>query len=106
MELVSNAIFHGFDDRNDGEIRISAFVHEGRTQIEIRDNGKGYPPEFNLETAKTGLGMQIVRTLVTKDLQGIFRVENIGGWATATIIFSSVYGHGTEPEPGSDLIAY
>lgn len=107
MELVSNAIFHGFDEEcPDGEIRISAFVHEGRTQIEIRDNGKGYPPDFNLETSRTGLGLQIVRTLVTKDLQGTFRMENINNWATATIIFNSVYGLQSEPEPGSELIGY
>ncbi|HEX2915496.1 MAG TPA: GAF domain-containing protein [Chloroflexia bacterium] len=106
MELVSNAIFHGFEDRNEGEIRISAFKDEGRVQIEVRDNGKGYPTEFNLETAKTGLGMQIVRTLVTKDLQGIFRVENINGWATATIIFNSVYGQQTENEVGDEVAAY
>jgi two-component sensor histidine kinase/putative methionine-R-sulfoxide reductase with GAF domain len=106
MELVSNAIFHGFEDRNDGEIRITAFVNEGRTQIEVRDNGKGYPNDFNLETAKTGLGMQIVRTLVTKDLQGIFRVENINGWATATIIFNSVYSQEAESGADDEMVAY
>ncbi len=106
MELVSNAIFHGLDERNDGEIRISAFVDEGRTQIEVRDNGRGYPPGFNLETSKTGLGIQIVKTLVTKDLQGIFRVENINGWATATIIFNSVYGQEAESEAGQEMVAY
>ncbi len=106
MELVSNAIFHGFNERSEGEIRIGAFVHEGRTQIEVRDNGNGYPPEFNLETSKTGLGIQIVKTLVTKDLQGIFRIENINGWATATIIFNSVYGKEAEIESGSELVAY
>ncbi len=106
MELVSNAIFHGFEDRNEGEIRIGAFVHEGRTQIEVRDNGKGYPPDFNLETSKTGLGIQLVKTLVTKDLQGIFRVENINGWSTATIIFNSVYGQESENEAESELVAY
>lgn len=106
MELVSNAIFHGLEGRSEGEIRISAFVDEGRTQIEVRDNGQGYPADFNLDTSKTGLGMQIVRTLVTKDLQGTFRVENINGWATATIIFNSVYGQDTEPEPGSDMVGY
>ncbi len=106
MELVSNAIFHGFEDRPDGEIRISSFVDEGRTQIEVRDNGRGYPPEFDLETSKTGLGMQIVRTLVTKDLQGTFRVENINEWATATIIFNSVYSQESEAGADDEMIAY
>ena len=106
MELVSNAIFHGFEDRNEGEIRIGSFVDEGRTQIEIRDNGRGYPPDFNVETSKTGLGIQIVKTLVTTDLQGKFRMENINGWATATIIFNSVYGQQAENEPDGAMVAY
>lgn len=107
MELVSNAIFHGFDDNNDGEIRISSFVNEGRTQIEVRDNGKGYPPDFDVNTSNTGLGLQIVRTLVTKDLQGAFRMENINGWATATIIFNSVYGQASEDEINNEgLVGY
>ncbi len=107
MELVSNAIFHGFDDSNDGEIRISSFVNEGRTQIEVRDNGKGYPPDFDVNTSNTGLGLQIVRTLVTKDLQGAFRMENINGWATATIIFNSVYGQASEDEINNEgLVGY
>ena len=105
MELVSNAIFHGLEDRSEGEVRISAFVNEGRTQIEIRDNGKGYPPDFDPTTARTGLGLQIIQTLVTKDLQGSFRMENINGWATATIIFNSVYGHETEPDL-NDMAGY
>jgi two-component sensor histidine kinase/putative methionine-R-sulfoxide reductase with GAF domain len=104
MELVSNAIFHGFEDRIDGEVRVSSFVNEGRTQIEIRDNGKGYPPNFDINTSNTGLGLQIVRTLVTKDLQGSFRMENINGWATATIIFNSVYGQESEDEINGDGI--
>lgn len=92
MELVSNALFHGFETLNEGEVRISSFLNEGRTQIEVRDNGQGYPPDFDINTSNTGLGLQIIRTLVTKDLQGSFRMENINGWATATIIFNSVYG--------------
>ena len=106
MELVSNAIFHGFEDRNEGEIRVSAFVDEGRTQIEVRDNGRGYPPDFNAETSKTGLGVQIVKTLVTTDLQGKFRMENVNGWATATIIFNSVYGQSAEDTPVDEILAY
>jgi len=105
MELISNAIFHGFSDRNEGEIRISTFVNEGRTQIEIRDNGAGYPPGFDPTNGKHGLGLQIVQTLVTKDLQGTFRMENINGWATATIIFNSVYGLVADNEIDTGLIA-
>jgi two-component system, sensor histidine kinase PdtaS len=106
MELISNAIFHGFEDVSEGEIRISAFVNEGRTQIEVRDNGRGYPPDFNPATGKTGLGLQIVQTLVTKDLQGIFKMENINGWATATIIFNSVYGLKAEEDLTTADIRY
>jgi two-component sensor histidine kinase len=105
MELISNAIFHGFQDKQEGEVRISAFVNEGRTQIEIRDNGKGYPVNIDPSSSKHGLGLQIVHTLVTKDLQGTLRMENINGWATATITFNSVYGHSNDNDIDTGLIA-
>jgi len=89
MELISNAIFHGLANRDSGEIRISAFVIDGRTQIEIRDNGEGYPSDFD-PTKTKGLGLQIVHTLVTKDLQGKLSFENVNGYATATINFTSL----------------
>ncbi len=105
MELVTNAIFHGFEDATEGEIRISAFVDEGRTQIEIRDNGQGFPPDFDLATSQTGLGLHIVQTLVTKDLQGTFRMENINNWATSTITFNSVYGQQSD-QNANDMAGY
>ncbi|NWJ46684.1 MAG: GAF domain-containing protein [Chloroflexi bacterium] len=105
MELISNAIFHGFRDKNEGEVRISSFISEGRTHVIIRDNGRGYPTEFDPSGTKSGLGLQIVHTLVTKDLQGTFQMENINGWATATITFNSVYGLINDNEIDTGLIA-
>jgi two-component sensor histidine kinase len=37
--------------------------------IEVIDNGKGLPPGFDLD-AVNGLGLSIVRTLVTSELSG------------------------------------
>jgi two-component sensor histidine kinase len=38
-------------------------------EIEVRDDGRGLPETFSLERA-TGLGLQIVRTLVDSELDG------------------------------------
>jgi two-component sensor histidine kinase len=37
--------------------------------VRVRDDGRGLPPEFD-PAASTGLGLQIVRTLVTSELHG------------------------------------
>jgi two-component sensor histidine kinase len=84
--LVSNALEHGLDDRQDGTIRID-LVEDGSDQVlTISDDGKGLPPDFSLDTA-SGLGLRIVQALV-QQLQGRFAMEN-GRGTTCRIVFES-----------------
>jgi two-component sensor histidine kinase len=85
-ELVQNAVDHGFPDgvgdpeqaivrvdlRNDGEALHLAVV----------DNGAGVPEGFRIEDA-TGLGLSIVRSLVTSQMEGTISLRaNDGGSGT------------------------
>ncbi|WP_159884143.1 cache domain-containing sensor histidine kinase [Paenibacillus puerhi] len=43
--LVENAILHGLDSREDGELLISGRIRHGRLIVAVQDNGKGISPE-------------------------------------------------------------
>lgn len=68
-ELVSNAIEHGFLDQSRGCLEIELDQEGEQVWVRIQDNGTGLPPEFDLVQSR-GLGLQIARTLVEKDLHG------------------------------------
>ncbi|MTD12993.1 PAS domain-containing protein [Nakamurella sp. YIM 132087] len=69
-EVVQNALEHGYrPTRQDGEVVIG--VERSARQLDVRvvDDGVGLPVGFSLERA-SGLGLQIVRTLVDSELSG------------------------------------
>ncbi|MEF9874100.1 MAG: ATP-binding protein, partial [Glutamicibacter sp.] len=72
-ELVTNAVEHGLAHRN-GEVALVAERYKGADskdwlRVVIEDDGHGLPEEPRRE----GLGLQIVRTLVTSELSGEIR---------------------------------
>jgi len=74
-ELVTNAVEHGLAHR-DGEVSLVAERYLGTDRADwlrvvIEDDGHGLPEEPRRE----GLGLQIVRTLVTSELSGEIRWE-------------------------------
>ncbi|AJT41431.1 sensor histidine kinase [Psychromicrobium lacuslunae] len=85
-ELVTNAVEHGLEDRG-GTVRLIAerYSKEDGSEIlrvSIADDGVGLP-ETPLEE---GLGLQIVRTLVTSELDGTIRWEPVASGGTVVII--------------------
>jgi two-component sensor histidine kinase len=82
-ELLQNAVEHGFPDRGAGGVREGSvtvrLVREGdEAVVDVRDNGVGLPPDFSAERS-TGLGLSIVRTLVTSELAGSITMKTDGG---------------------------
>jgi two-component sensor histidine kinase len=69
-ELLQNAVDHGFPEGSQGG-NVSVALEQRDNQLEIRviDNGRGIDPGFDLDKT-TGLGLSIVRTLVTTELNG------------------------------------
>ncbi len=69
-ELMQNAVDHGFPEGSGGgKVVVSLDNDKERLRIEVVDDGRGLEPGFDLDTA-TGLGLSIVRTLVTTELNG------------------------------------
>jgi two-component sensor histidine kinase len=86
-ELVANAIEHGFRDRAEGRIQVELDWDGSEVWVRVQDDGAGLPHEFDLNTSK-GLGLQIARTLVEKDLGGKMGVvDGTGEGTTAWVQF-------------------
>lgn len=93
-ELISNAISHGFSDRNRGTIIVDAYLAQDSVVLQVKDDGLG--PVEKEGTVDGGLGLQIVQALVTRDLEGTFSLQRDGAWTVAIISFPY------RPPPGAD----
>ena len=69
-ELVSNAVEHGLKDTG-GTVTVTAIRNGRDLTVTVADDGVGIDP--NKTPSGTGLGMQIVRTLVAGELHGTMK---------------------------------
>lgn len=76
-ELIANAIEHGFEGRERGEIRMSAAREDNRLVVRVADDGAGLPEDVSKPTE--GLGLQLVRGLVETGLRGTFALLSVEG---------------------------
>lgn len=76
-ELIANAIEHGFEGRERGEIRVTAARESDRLVLRVADDGAGLPE--GTSRATEGLGLQLVRGLVETGLRGTFTLFQISG---------------------------
>lgn len=86
--LIGNAIFHGFDERDHGTISIKAHqIDATHLTLEICDDGLGIPaanlqriydPFFTTKLGRggSGLGLNIVHSIVTNTLGGQIAVRS------------------------------
>ncbi|MFD2675350.1 sensor histidine kinase [Gulosibacter bifidus] len=85
-ELITNAVEHGFADgvsaEEPGEISVEIEPNEEFLDIHVRDNGCG----FTGAPDASGLGTQIVRTLVEGELGGQIAWNSIVGTGTTVEI--------------------
>jgi hypothetical protein len=78
-ELVQNAIEHGFDAAaREGAVTIRAERSARWLDVVVHDDGRGLPAGFNLEKSDS-LGLQIVRTLVSAELDGTLSMRQPTG---------------------------
>ncbi len=76
-EIVQNAVQHAYAPGDEAGLVLITVDRSARSlDVLISDDGRGLPPGFALETA-TGLGLQIVRTLVTSELEGTIRMGQV-----------------------------
>lgn len=86
-QLISNALFHGFEEKQAGEIVIEFKEEDEWIQLILTDNGKGlmqdeldhiFDPFYTTQrgNGKSGLGMNIVYNQVNQILHGRIAVQN------------------------------
>jgi two-component sensor histidine kinase len=97
-ELVQNALEHAYSDDSggpdgsdgsdgrSGAVTVSARRSRGQLVIAVDDDGQGLPEGFG-SGASEQLGLQIVRTLVSTELDGSvdFRARDGGSGTTAEV---------------------
>ena len=98
INLVNNAIVHGFEGRSRGTITIDAALAEpGWLELRISDDGVGiaaehigriYDPFFTtkLGAGSSGLGLNISHNIVTGLLGGKIRVNSQAGGGTTFVL--------------------
>jgi two-component system, sensor histidine kinase PdtaS len=79
-ELLQNAVDHGYPRDGDGGGVMVTLENDGNElRLLVTDDGVGLPAGFALEDA-TGLGLSIVRSLVTSQMEGSIEMRtNPGG---------------------------
>ncbi len=93
INLVNNAYLHAFEGRTNGVLTISAQLQDDQVLMHVADNGVGmdsdsldklFVPFFSTKIGRggTGLGMAIVKNLVTKTLGGSISVTSAVGQGT------------------------
>ena len=81
-EHVTNAVEHGLAGKTDGEVEIVANRDEERLSVKVLDNGVGLPEG----KVGSGLGTQIVRTLIQGELGGTIDWHTLMGSGTEVTI--------------------
>ena len=75
LELLQNAVDHGFPEGSAGGAVVVVLSHdEDELHIQVVNNGITLSPDFDFAKA-TGLGLSIVRTLVTTELAGTIEMR-------------------------------
>jgi two-component sensor histidine kinase len=82
-ELFQNAVDHAYPDELElggAGARVDVGIERNEKEVKVRvaDDGAGLPDGFALESS-TGLGLSIVRTLVTTELSGEIDIANGDG---------------------------
>jgi two-component sensor histidine kinase len=83
-EAIVNSIKHAFTEQNSGAIEVRMKMPpDGQILLEIRDNGKGLPADFDL-SANRSMGMRLIKGLV-KQLKGKLITGSENGFWIGTI---------------------
>ncbi len=85
-ELVQNAIEHAFESSaKQGCVTIRAERSARWLDVVVHDDGRGLPEGFSLEKSDR-LGLQIVRTLVSAELDGSLGMHDVADGGTDVVL--------------------
>lgn len=83
-ELLQNAVEHAYAGEG-GELEVRVNRSDDGLEVVVDDDGAGLPPDFELESA-SGLGLQIVRSLVVGELRGTISLRTGRRGGTEAVI--------------------
>lgn len=87
-ELITNAITHGFEGRQQGTLTMTITKDDRNGAIVVKDDGIGMEQKPKDYHKRKHLGLEIVRTLIEKDLKGtISFTKGTPGGTVVTIHF-------------------
>ncbi len=86
-ELLQNAAEHAFVEASahDPVVELTFSGHAHELVVEVRDNGAGFPPDFDLDHTNS-LGLSIVRDLVRTQLNGTITITTGDGALVRIVI--------------------
>jgi len=88
-ELVSNAYKYAFEEQKEGRIQIIIkALNDIDYQIEVNDNGKGLPSDFDTNTIKS-LGIKLV-TILSRQLRGNLKSNSDSGITSFKVMFKDM----------------
>lgn len=116
INLINNAVLHGFDGRSGGVVVIGAQADEsGAIELTVQDNGVGIPaahrdrifdPFFTTRLGQggSGLGLHICFSLVNRLLGGsISAASELDGGTCFTLRLPRCAPHPSQSDLPSDL---
>ncbi|HBT51020.1 MAG TPA: hypothetical protein DEA49_02745 [Petrotoga sp.] len=77
-ELVTNSLKYAFVGKDNGEITIISKFENESIKLVVSDNGVGFPQNFDIQKTR-GLGLSIVYSIITKQLNGEIEMESSNG---------------------------
>lgn len=83
-ELVANSLLHAFEPSRRGTVTVEIAESEASYRIVVRDDGRGFPGDFDPERAET-LGLRLVAALVSQ-LRGTISYDRTGGSSFVLVI--------------------
>lgn len=107
--LITNSLFHAYDEGEEGRLEISFRQDDGQLFLTFSDDGKGvsaenidqiFSPFFttNRERGGSGLGLHIVYNIVSQRLHGTISCESKPGRGTSFRIILPFTQEGESPD--------
>lgn len=91
-ELVTNAVEHGLEERS-GTVEVKVAREGVSLRIEVHDDGSG----IDTDRIHSGLGTQIVSTMVRSELHGSIEWMPRPGGGTSVFVIARLDLHGSKP---------
>jgi two-component sensor histidine kinase/integral membrane sensor domain MASE1 len=75
-EIITNSMLHAFENRENCQIRVKLKCPDGRTTLDISDNGNGLPKEIDLQHGSMGLKLI---GILAKQLHADIQIDRSAG---------------------------